>query len=57
MGNRLYVGNLSFQATSESVRDAFAQNVELVMRKPFRADELIAGVEALVKRSEAATPA
>jgi RNA recognition motif-containing protein len=24
MGNRLYVGNLSFQATSESLRDAFA---------------------------------
>jgi RNA recognition motif-containing protein len=24
MGNRLYVGNLSFQATSESVRAAFA---------------------------------
>jgi RNA recognition motif-containing protein len=25
MGNRLYVGNLSFQATAESVRAAFAQ--------------------------------
>lgn len=24
MGNRLYVGNLSFQATSEVVREAFA---------------------------------
>jgi RNA recognition motif-containing protein len=24
MGNRLYVGNLSFQASSESVREAFA---------------------------------
>jgi RNA recognition motif-containing protein len=24
MGNRLYVGNLSFQATSESLREAFA---------------------------------
>src|SRR3954470_16791647 len=25
MGNRLYVGNLSFNATSDSVRQAFAQ--------------------------------
>jgi RNA recognition motif-containing protein len=24
MGNRLYVGNLSFQATSDAVRDAFS---------------------------------
>mgnify|MGYP003340394550 CR=1 FL=1 len=24
MGNRLYVGNLSFQATTDSVRDSFA---------------------------------
>jgi RNA recognition motif-containing protein len=24
MGNRLYVGNLSFQATTESLREAFA---------------------------------
>jgi RNA recognition motif-containing protein len=24
MGNRLYVGNLSFQATSETLREAFA---------------------------------
>lgn len=24
MGNRLYVGNLSFQVTNESLRDAFA---------------------------------
>jgi len=25
MGNRLYVGNLSYQSTTESVREAFAQ--------------------------------
>lgn len=30
---------------------SFAQNVDLVMRKPFRADELIASVEALVARN------
>ena len=29
MGNRLYVGNLSFQATSETVRAAFAQHGEV----------------------------
>ena len=29
MGNRLYVGNLSFQATSESLRDAFASYGEV----------------------------
>jgi two-component system, OmpR family, response regulator len=39
--------------TGIEVRDSFVQHVELVMRKPFRADELIAGVEELVNRAEA----
>jgi RNA recognition motif-containing protein len=29
MGNRLYVGNLPFSATQESVRDAFAKSGEV----------------------------
>lgn len=29
MGNRLYVGNLSFQATNETVREAFSQFGEI----------------------------
>lgn len=30
MGNRLYVGNLSFGSTQESLRDAFASHGEVV---------------------------
>lgn len=29
MGNRLYIGNLSFHATSESIRAAFAEHGEV----------------------------
>jgi RNA recognition motif-containing protein len=39
MGNRLYVGNLSFQSNTESVREAFAgfgevTDVHLVITAP-----------------------
>ncbi|HEU4532858.1 MAG TPA: RNA-binding protein [Polyangiaceae bacterium] len=30
MGNRLYVGNLSFQTTSETIREAFQESGEVV---------------------------
>lgn len=38
MGNRLYVGNLSYHTTQDSIRDQFAQagtvtNVDLIMDK------------------------
>ena len=36
--------------TAADITPAFARSVEVVMRKPFRADELIANVEALVTR-------
>lgn len=29
MGNRLYIGNLSFHATNDSLRDAFSQHGEV----------------------------
>src|SRR5438874_22106 len=43
--------------TAAEVHERFARHVELVMRKPFRADELLAGVESLVNRADAAAPA